>query len=186
MKEFIRNISFTKNEIQVILFIVIVVTSGFAVKYYKHVFIENYDVIYDYTESDNKFRELSDKMNNRLLSANTDSSGFNSQNYESSENTDQTDEILLKKILNSEDSLKESLKLTKEKETDIPDTDIVNINTATKEELVDLPGVGESTAEKILDYRNEKKGFKRKEDLMNVKGIGKKKFDNIKKYIKTE
>ncbi|MCY7361841.1 MAG: helix-hairpin-helix domain-containing protein [Ignavibacteria bacterium] len=39
---------------------------------------------------------------------------------------------------------------------------------------------------KIILYRNEVKGFKKKEDIMNVKGIGKKKFDNIKNYIKTE
>lgn len=63
---------------------------------------------------------------------------------------------------------------------------IVNINTATKSELIDLPGIGESTAEKIILYRESEKGFRKTEELMNVKGIGKKKYEKIKSYIKTE
>ena len=186
MKEFIRNISFTKKEIHVVLFIVIVVSSGFAVKYYKQVFTVNSDLVYDYSESDNKFRELSAKINNKSLSVNKDSADINSQKSDSPENLIETEDLLLKKIITSEDSLNQSLKLKKENESEVSDFDIVNINTATKEELIDLPGIGESTAEKILNYRNEKKGFKKPEDMMNVKGIGKKKLENIKKFIKTD
>lgn len=59
----------------------------------------------------------------------------------------------------------------------------VNINTATQEELNSLPGVGESTANKILNYRKEKGKFKTKEDIKNVSGIGESKFNKIKDLI---
>lgn len=62
----------------------------------------------------------------------------------------------------------------------------ININTATKEELVKLPGVGPSTAEKIIEYREKINGFKKIEDIMKVKGIGQKKFEKMKPYIFVE
>ena len=55
----------------------------------------------------------------------------------------------------------------------------VNINTATKKELMMLPGIGESKAEAIIEYRKANK-FKTIEDLKNVKGIGEKRFEKIK------
>ena len=59
----------------------------------------------------------------------------------------------------------------------------ININNATKEELDSLPGVGEVTAQKILDYREENKEFKSIDEIKNVKGIGENKFNNLKDYI---
>lgn len=61
---------------------------------------------------------------------------------------------------------------------------IVNINTATEQELETLPGIGLSTANKIIQYREEKGKFKKIEDLKNVKGIGDAKFEKLKDYIK--
>ena len=58
----------------------------------------------------------------------------------------------------------------------------VNINTATVEELSSLNGIGASTAAKIVEYRKSHK-FSTTQDLMNVKGIGQKKFEMIKKDI---
>ena len=59
----------------------------------------------------------------------------------------------------------------------------VNINTATQTELETLPGIGPSTALKIINYRNENGKFKSIEDIKNVSGIGDSKFDTLKKYI---
>lgn len=59
----------------------------------------------------------------------------------------------------------------------------ININTATIEQLQLLPGIGESLAQRIIDYRNRNGNFTKADDIMNVSGIGEKKFDSIKEYI---
>ena len=59
---------------------------------------------------------------------------------------------------------------------------MVNINTATVDELRTLPGIGEVTAQTIVDYRN-KTPFKKIEDIKNVTGIGDSKYNRIKDYI---
>lgn len=60
--------------------------------------------------------------------------------------------------------------------------DTVNINNATKEELMTLPGIGDSKSDKILEYR-ENKTFKSIDDIKNVNGIGEKTFDSFKDLI---
>ncbi len=55
----------------------------------------------------------------------------------------------------------------------------VSLNSASAEELSTLQGIGPATAQKIIDYR-EKHGFKDTRELMNIKGIGEKKYDKIK------
>lgn len=61
---------------------------------------------------------------------------------------------------------------------------IININTAGQNELMELPGIGESIANKIIAYREENGKFKTIEDIKNVPGIGDSKFANIKDMIK--
>lgn len=62
----------------------------------------------------------------------------------------------------------------------------VNINTAQIEELSTLPGIGEATANKIIEYRKENGKFEKIEDIKNVAGIGDSKFQNIKEMLKVK
>jgi comEA protein len=59
----------------------------------------------------------------------------------------------------------------------------VNLNSATSVDLEALPGIGPATAKRILDYRQKSGGFKKIEDLMNVKGIGEKVFLKLKPLV---
>ncbi len=59
----------------------------------------------------------------------------------------------------------------------------ININTATLEELVQLPRVGEKVAERIISYRKDNGGFKKVEDLKTVRGVGDKVFEKIRPMI---
>ncbi len=60
---------------------------------------------------------------------------------------------------------------------------IVNLNQATKEELMTLPGIGESKAKDIISYREEHGGFQKPEDLMNISGIKEAVYNKIKDQI---
>jgi len=75
---------------------------------------------------------------------------------------------------------------SQELEREIRDSKIVNINTATKEEIVKLRGIGPALAETIIEYRAAYGPFRNKEELKNIKGIGRVKYDEIEKYIKVE
>jgi len=59
-------------------------------------------------------------------------------------------------------------------------TEKVNINTATAEQLQVLPGVGPALAKVIVEYRTKNGKFNKIEELLNVKGVGEKKFQAIK------
>ena len=60
----------------------------------------------------------------------------------------------------------------------------VNLNLASKEELMTLPGVGASKAESIISYREEHNGFKSIEEIMEITGIKEGLFNKVKDYIK--
>ena len=62
----------------------------------------------------------------------------------------------------------------------------VNINTAKLEELQNIPGVGPSIAQAIIDYRKENGKFKNIEDIKNVSGVGESKYKNMESYIKVK
>ena len=59
----------------------------------------------------------------------------------------------------------------------------INVNLASRSELMDLPGIGNVLAERIVEYRIQNGVFKRIEDLRNVSGIGEKRFEAIKDRI---
>ena len=62
-------------------------------------------------------------------------------------------------------------------------TDVININTANKERLMKISGVGKTKAEAIISYREKNGDFKKKEDITKVRGIGKATFEKIKDKI---
>ena len=59
---------------------------------------------------------------------------------------------------------------------------LININYASKEELMTLPGIGEAKAQKIIDYRSSTR-FRKKEDIKSVNGIGDAVYNSIKDSI---
>lgn len=77
------------------------------------------------------------------------------------------------------EEVKEEVKETTTTET----TKVVNINTATKEELMTLSNIGEAKAIKIIEYRTTNGSFKSTDELKNVSGIGDKLYDSIKENI---
>lgn len=60
---------------------------------------------------------------------------------------------------------------------------LININTATKEELQSLNGIGDALSQRIIDFREQNGAFSDIESIKNVSGIGEKKFEGIKDYI---
>ncbi len=60
---------------------------------------------------------------------------------------------------------------------------VININTADKETLCEIDGIGEATAEEILKYREEHGAFSELDELLDVKGIGEKTLEKIRDKI---
>lgn len=71
----------------------------------------------------------------------------------------------------------------KTSETKVQQGPVVNINTAPADQLERLPGVGPKTAARIIEYRQKNGGFKKIEELMNVRGIGEKVFLRMKNQL---
>jgi len=167
-----KHLSFTKNETKVLVFIISVLIVGLGLKYYKEV-LSKPDTPYNYTESDQKFLEKS-----RLLLS--DSIVENDSLFTEDERK------LIDSLEASEDSLKEKDYNTDKKNKLELNEKSVNINTASRQELISLPGIGEKISQRIIDYREAHNGFKKIEEIMEVKGIAEKKFEKIKCYITVE
>lgn len=167
MNKLMKLFSFTKSETRVILFIVSILVAGYSIKHFKYIYGSSAGTPYDFSKSDSVFKQRSGNVRTegkKQTETNTSSSG-----YVKGLNTSASEDSLYKRIY-----------------SDSTGEDIININTAGKNELINLPGIGDTIADRIISYRNEKKGFRKKEELMNVSGIGKKKFDKLKNYVKAE
>jgi comEA protein len=67
-----------------------------------------------------------------------------------------------------------------------PAPESINLNTATKTELMRLPGIGQAYAERILEHRRNVNRFRSIEELEQVKGIGKRRLEKIRPYLRIE
>lgn len=172
MKSFFNNIGFTKNETRVVLLIIFVLIVGAGIKYYKYLFTGD-NSKYDYSKSDEEFRKLTDEARKREFSSIINDSLKNGDEEKISQEM-QHEQDSLESIEKEPKISKKELKLREKS---------INLNTAGIDELVSLPGIGQSTAEKIIEYRNRKGKFKSIQEIMNVKGIGEKKFEKIKTYL---
>lgn len=99
------------------------------------------------------------------------------QKYKENISTKKIEEEIKKEIVSIDKNNKAEISTNKEISSK------VNINTATKEELQTLSGIGESKAEAIIKYREEKGPFEKIEDIKNVSGIGESAFEKIKENI---
>jgi|TARA_B100001971_G_scaffold208955_2_gene231655 competence protein ComEA len=61
--------------------------------------------------------------------------------------------------------------------------DLIDLNQASAVQLESLPGIGERTAERIIEYRRQNDGFKKVEELMNVRGIGERSFLRLRPLV---
>lgn len=86
----------------------------------------------------------------------------------------------------SEEKIDKSDVITTKKKEEPLKKKSININKASVEELTKLPGIGEKTAKKIVEYRQKYGGFKKIEDIMKIERIGQKLFEKIQDYIITK
>ncbi|PAB60865.1 ComEA family DNA-binding protein [Anaeromicrobium sediminis] len=114
------------------------------------------------------------KENSRVADAVQMAGGFR-------QNVDRVKVNLAKKLVDGEQIYIPSID-DKNEEQSLEDRK-VNINLATKDELINLNGIGESLAMRIIEYRSNYGNFEKINDIMNVTGIGSKKFNSIKDSI---
>ena len=157
LKKLSRVVGLTETEIKVLLFLISSFILGFGYK----TFFEYNDTgkarNFDYSREDSIFFAAGDEYDSTETHKSVDYKqevlDFNESNFTGS-NTRQT-----------------------------PEEKSININSAKLDDLILLPGIGESTAKKIVELREKKGGFKALKDLLDVNGIGEVKYNKIKKYI---
>lgn len=93
------------------------------------------------------------------------------------------DSIFVTRSAMPEESLRTEPQMPTSQSAESNNNKSININTATQKELESLPGIGKTLAQRIIEYRMSVALFRKPEDLRNVKGITKKKFEHLKPYI---
>ena len=159
-KKLSEKVGLTVTEIKVILFLLVIFGAGFG---YSKLFSkkDSDKRNFDYSKEDSIFKNLANKeitsekqsLKDKLVDSKQEVSDFKKPNFDE----------------------KNAAKTPAEKSIDI--------NEAGIEKLILLPGIGEKTAENIVNYRIKNGDFKFINDLLLIKGIGKAKLKKIKKYI---
>lgn len=167
MLKLFREFGFTKGETVIMFFLVLAFLLGLAVKYFGF----KKSIGYNYTKYDQKFES-------KLKSDFNELDTFSYSDME---------EAKVRKLKMVADSLvKDKKNMSSLKELSLSFDKKISINSGEVPDLMRLPGIGETIAERIIEYRELNKGFKKLEEIMNVKGIGRKKFEKIKDYIVVE
>jgi competence ComEA-like helix-hairpin-helix protein len=160
LKQLAEKSSLSITELNILVFLLVVLSAGIIYKYSsREEAVQSVD--FDYSVKDSMFRAAGDK----ILPSNN---GVNRE-----KKFDYKQEVLDFNTHNFNNVKKEKTSAEKS----------INLNTAGMDELVRIPGLGEKTAEKILQYRLEKGPFRNLEQLQEIKGIGEKKFNLIKIYV---
>jgi comEA protein len=152
-------IGFTETEIKVLLFLLGLFLAGFTyIKFIKGGSEATYKE-FDYSKEESLLlkSEQGDSLEEASMSGDKDS--------------------VRKQVLELKDK---SYETTAKKE---PAEKSINLNTASKEDLMKISGIGDKTAGNILSYKEKNGKFKVIDELMNVKGIGEAKFEKFKKYL---
>lgn len=156
-------VGLTETEIKVLLFLISVFCFGLIAKQFINEEETELKTEYDYSKSDSAFNAANSKgkigketsiSNEKKVASEQELLDFSTNN-----------------LLNN--SSKKSALSEKS----------IDINTAEIKELILLPGIGEKTAEKILSFRKSRGRFNSINELLEIKGIGSKKLNKIKKYI---
>lgn len=161
LEAFSKKIGLTQTELKIFLFVIVIFLIGITYK----VIFEKKEVtqykVFDYSDEDEKFYG-SDQNSELNKSKKSDDKEVDYKQEVLDFNTQSFDKI--------------------EKKTP-PKEKSINLNEAGLEELVNLPGIGQKTAQKIIEYREKHKRFRNTNELLEVKGIGESKLSKIKKYI---
>jgi len=162
LKKLSKKLGFTETELLVILFLAAIFIVGFIYKEFFVVANKTEYINFNYSKEDSLFSYYS-KLN---------------PEYDPDDTLAVSNLEIKRKVLELQDTIEYAKKdVSSLKEQSI------NINSANLNELTMLPGIGEKTAEKIIELRTERGKFARLEDLMDVKGIGEVKFNKIKKFL---
>ena len=165
LERFSKKFGFTRTEILVILFLMALFLAG-----------------YIYVE----FIKPGKTPENKFIDYTREDSLFNFYNNLDYSDADTDSETMKKeKIRNEVLELDDTVSYAKKDIEGLTEKSI-NLNTANANELTRLPGIGEKTAEKIIELRTERGKFKKLEELLDVKGIGEVKFNKIKNFLYIE
>lgn len=155
-------IGFTDLEGKVLGFLLIMLLIGIVLKTFIQGNPQSERIAFNLNTKDKEFASIQEQLEKRSTDSLKDIILSNYKNNDSKES-------------NSDDF--ETTKISK-------GTKIVSINSALVSDLILVPGIGEKTAQLIIEYRNLNGRFNALDELKNIKGIGDKKFDKMRPYIK--